>query len=71
MTVGSTSLKVKYKDEEEKKHAIAPSTQAFVELIQDKLQDDNTENDVELIQKTKKCIVIIFRRLVSILPHLY
>ena len=70
MTVGSTSLKVKYKDEEEKKHAIAPSTQAFVELIQDKLQDDNTENDVELIQKPRNALLSFSEGFVSILPTL-
>ena len=45
MTVGSTSVKLKYKGEEEKKHAIVPSTQAFVELIQDKMQDGNENNN--------------------------
>ena len=70
MTVGSTSLKVKYKDEEEKKHAIAPSTQAFVELIQDKLQDDDTENDVELIQKPRNALLSFSEGFVSILPTL-
>ena len=30
MTVGSTSIKIKYKDVEEKKNAIVPNTQAFV-----------------------------------------
>ena len=46
MTVGSTSVKLKYKDVEEEKTAIVPSTQAFVELVQEKTQDDNTENDI-------------------------
>ena len=53
MTVGSTSVKLKYKGEEEEKTAIVPSTQAFVELVQEKTQDDNTENDIELIQKPR------------------
>ena len=70
MTVGSTSLKLKYKDEEEEKHAIVPSTQAFVELIQDKLQDDNTENDVELIQKPRNALLSFSEGFVSILPTL-
>lgn len=70
MTVGSTSLKLKYKDEEEEKHAIVPSTQAFVELIQDKLQDDNTENDIELIQKPRNALLSFSEGFVSILPTL-
>ena len=70
MTVGRTSLKLKYKDEEEEKHAIVPSTQAFVELIQDKLQDDNTENDIELIQKPRNALLSFSEGFVSILPTL-
>lgn len=70
MTVGSTSLKLKYKDEEEEKHAIVPSTQAFVELIQDKLQDENTENDIELIQKPRNALLSFSEGFVSILPTL-
>ena len=70
MTVGSTSLKLKYKGEEEEKHAIVPSTQAFVELIQDKLQDDNTENDIELIQKPRNALLSFSEGFVSILPTL-
>ena len=68
MTVGSTSLKIKYKDEEEKKHAIVPSTQAFVELIQDKAQDDNPDNNVELIQKPRNALLTFSEGFVSLLP---
>ena len=42
-----------HKDEEEEKHAIIPSTQAFVELIQEKAQDDNPNNNIELVQKAQ------------------
>jgi len=47
MTVGSTSITVKLKNEEEEKNAIVPSTQAFIELVQEKVQEGNT---IELIQ---------------------
>ena len=70
MTVGSTSVKLKYKDEEEKKHAIVPSTQAFVELIQEKMQDENPDNNVELVQKPRNAILSFSEGLVSILPTL-
>ena len=70
MTVGSTSLKLKYKGEEEEKHAIVPSTQAFVELIQDKLQDDNLNNDVELIQNPRNALLSFSEGFIAILPTL-
>ena len=70
MTVGSTSVKLKYKGEEEKKHAIVPSTQAFVELIQDKMQDGNENNNVELVQKPRNALLSFSEGLVSILPTL-
>ena len=70
MTVGSTSVKLKYKGEEEKKHAIVPSTQAFIELIQDKMQDDNENNNVELVQKPRNALLSFSEGFVSILPTL-
>ncbi len=70
MTVGSTSLKLKYKGEEEEKHAIVPSTQAFVELIQDKLQDDNPNNNVELIQNPRNALLSFSEGFIAILPTL-
>ena len=70
MTVGSTSVKLKYKDEEEKKHAIVPSTQAFIELIQDKMQDENENNNVELVQKPRNALLSFSEGFVSILPTL-
>ena len=41
MTTGSQSIKVKLIDEEEKKNAIVPSVQAFIELVQDKVEAGN------------------------------
>ena len=48
MTVGSTTIKVKLKDQEEMKTGIIPSTQAFIELVQDEAKEGN---EIELIQK--------------------
>ena len=39
MTVGSSSIKVKLQNEEEEKNVIVPSTQAFMELINQKVED--------------------------------
>ena len=50
MTVGSTTIKVKFKDQEEAKTGIIPSTQAFIELIQEEAKEGN---EVELIQKSE------------------
>ena len=65
MTVGSTSIKIKYKDVEEKKNAIVPNTQAFVELIQKKVEEGN---NIELIQNQKNTFVMIISGFISMLP---
>ena len=65
MKVGSTTVKVKIKGEEKEKTAIVPSTQAFVELIQDKKLQGN---QIELIQKERSVFVTIFDYLFSLLP---
>ena len=67
MTVGSTSVKVTLKGqtEEEAKTAIVPSTQAFIELIQDKVQEGN---NIELIQKPVNTFLKIGEALLNFLP---
>ena len=65
MTVGSTTAKVKLKDVEEEKTAIIPSTQAFVELIQQKIEDGN---QFEFVQKPTNIFVKISTALFSLLP---
>ena len=67
MTVGSTSVKVTLKGqtEEEAKTAIVPSTQAFIELIQEKVQEGN---NIELIQKPVNTFLKIGEALLSFLP---
>ena len=67
MTVGSTSVKVKVKDIEEEKKSVVPNTEAFIELIQQKVAEGN---DIELIQKPKSAITQISTTLVSLLPTL-
>ncbi len=65
MTVNSTSIKVKLKGQEEEKRAIIPSTQAFVELIQEKKLEGNI---IELEQKEQNVIFIIMQYMFSLLP---
>jgi len=66
MTVGSTSIKVKLKDEEENKEAIIPSTQAFIELVQENVKEGNKE--IELIQKEQNSFIKILSTLYGLLP---
>ncbi len=65
MTVGSTTAKIKIKDEEEEKNVLIPSTQAFIELIQQKIEDGN---EINLIQKPTNVLVSISSALFSFLP---
>ena len=65
MTVGSSSVKVKLKNEEEEKKAIVPSTQAFIELVQEKALEGNT---IDLKQKPVSAFVTISETLFSLLP---
>ena len=65
MTVGSTSIKVKLKDEEEPKKAIVPSTQAFMELIHQKMQEGV---EIQLLQESQSPFITIGERLFSLLP---
>ncbi len=65
MTVGSTNVTVKLKDEEEEKTGIIPSTQAFVEYVQQKYEEGN---EFELIQNPTSAIVSISSTLFSLLP---
>ncbi|MCI9015637.1 MAG: ATP-dependent zinc metalloprotease FtsH [Clostridia bacterium] len=67
MTVGSTSIKVKLKGEEESKNAIIPSTQAFIELIQTKAEEGN---EINVEQKQQNIFLKIPSMLFSLLPTL-
>ena len=65
MSVGTTSAKIKYKDVDEEEKVILPSTQAFVELIQEKVKEGK---QIELIQKPASIIVTISNNLFSFIP---
>ena len=67
MTVGSSVAKVQLKgqSEEEQKTTILPSTQAFVELIQ---EEKLKGNQIELIQKPANVFGKIFEAVYSLLP---
>ncbi len=65
MTVGSTTLKVKLKDVEEEKTAIIPSTQVFMELVQQKTLEGSPIN---LEQKSRSILSQVPSYIVSLLP---
>ena len=65
MTVGSTTIKVKQKNIEEEKTVIVPNTQAFIELIQEKVTEGN---DIELIQNPENIFLTISEGVFSLLP---
>ncbi len=67
MTVGSTTVKVKQKNVEEEKTAIIPSTQAFIELVQEKVADGIEFN---LNQKSQNVLVSISETFFTLLPTL-
>ena len=65
MTTGSTTLKVTLVGDDEEKTTIIPSTQAFIELIQEQVAEGNS---IELIQNPTNTLVSITNTLFNILP---
>ena len=65
MTVGSTSVKVKVKNVKEEKKSVVPNTEAFIELVQQKVAEGN---EIELIQKPKSAKTQISTAILSLLP---
>ena len=65
MTTGSTTVKVKLKNEEEEKTAIVPDTEAFITLIQDKVAEGN---DIKVNQKARSILAQIPSIIISLLP---
>ncbi len=65
MSVGSTTAKVKLKNVEKEKTTIVPSTQAFIELIQEQVKNGN---EIELIQNPTNVLLKISETLLSLLP---
>ena len=61
------TLKIKIKDEEEEKSAIVPSIQAFIELVQGKVEEGN---EIELIQNPQSPLKTVFSTFMSLLPTL-
>ena len=67
MTVGSTAVKVKVEGIEEDQKASVPSTQAFVELIQEKIKEGN---EIELVQKQPSAVAKTVDVLLDLFPTL-
>ena len=67
MTVGSTSIKVKLRDIEEEKNASVPNTQAFIELIQEEVKNNN---QFELKQNKQNPLLTVGSTFFSVLPTL-
>ncbi len=67
MKTGSKSIKVQYKgtDEKDSKTSIVPDIQAFIELVQDRVQEGN---DIEFNQKPQSPVVAIMDTFFSLLP---
>lgn len=65
MTVGSTSIKVKVKDDEKEKNSIVPNTEAFITLVQQKVAEGN---QIELIQKQKNGFTQFLAILINFFP---
>ena len=65
MTVGSTRVKVNIKGEEKPKTSIIPSTQAFVELVQNKKLEGN---NIELVQVKPNFLLALGDKIFTILP---
>ena len=65
MTVGSTQVKVKLKNEEKEKTTIVPETESFMNLIQSKVAEGN---EIELIQKPKNILLQLPSLIFTMLP---
>lgn len=65
MTIGSTTVKVNIKGEEKPKTSIIPSTQAFVELVQNKKLEGN---NIELVQVKPNFLLALGDKIFTILP---
>ncbi|MEE0865450.1 MAG: ATP-dependent zinc metalloprotease FtsH [Clostridia bacterium] len=65
MKTGSTTVKLKMKNQEEEKNAIVPELESFMELVQAKVAEGN---EIELIQKPKDILSQIPGMIMSFLP---
>ena len=65
MTTGSSSAKVKLKNEEKEKTTIVPNVESFIELLQTKVEEGN---EIELVQKPRSFISQLPNYIISLLP---
>ena len=65
MRTGSTTAKVKLKNDEEEKTTILPNVESFMELLQTKVEEGN---EIELIQKPKSVLSQLPSIIISFLP---
>ncbi len=65
MTTGSTTLKVKMKNEEEEKTSVVPNVESFMGLVQTKVAEGN---EIELIQKPRSFMAQVPSFIISFLP---
>ena len=65
MTTGSQSIKIKLVGDETEKNSIVPSIQAFIELVQEKVQ---AGNHIELNQKAPNPVKTIMTTILNLLP---
>ena len=65
MQTGSSTVKVKIRNEDEEKTAIVPNTESFITLVQSKVEEGN---EIELIQKPRSFISQIPSFIISFLP---
>lgn len=65
MKTGSTTVKVKMKNEEEEKTSIVPNVSSFIDLVQAKVAEGN---EIELIQKPKSFFAQLPGMIITLLP---
>ena len=65
MRTGSTTAKVKLKNEEEEKTTILPNVESFIDLLQTKVEEGN---EIELIQKPRSVLSQLPSIIISFLP---
>ena len=67
MTAGSQTVEVKYKgkSDEETKKVLVPNTEAFIKLVQDKVDKGN---EIELIQKPASMVTKVSKNMISFFP---
>ena len=67
MTLGSSKVELKLKSEDKKISSSVPSTQAFVELVQEKIKNGT---EIDLVQKPIPVITTVLEKTLGFLPTL-